>query len=78
MKTDKSYHHGDLRNALILKGLEVLNEKGMADLSLRGIARELVLATMRLTAISRIRRSYLKLLPALVFVSLRHITYAWS
>lgn len=40
-KSDHAYHHGNLRNALILKALEVLNDKGVAGLSLREIAREI-------------------------------------
>ena len=39
-KSDQAYHHGDLRNALILKALDVLDEKGVAGLSLREIARQ--------------------------------------
>ena len=34
-----SYHHGDLRSALIAEGLRVLEEKEDADLSLRAMAR---------------------------------------
>jgi len=36
----QAYHHGDLRNALILKALDMLDDKGVASLSLREIARE--------------------------------------
>jgi AcrR family transcriptional regulator len=35
----KSYHHGDLRNALIAAGREMLIEEGVADLDLRKVAR---------------------------------------
>jgi len=35
----KSYHHGDLRAALIAEGLRMLEEREDADLSLREIAR---------------------------------------
>lgn len=35
----RAYHHGDLRNALILAGLALLNEEGMAALDLRKVAR---------------------------------------
>ncbi len=35
----KSYHHGDLRNALIQAGLELLSEGGAATLDLRKVAR---------------------------------------
>lgn len=41
MKPEQSYHHGDLRNALTLKALAVLGEKGVSGLSLRALAREL-------------------------------------
>ncbi len=36
----KSYHHGDLRNALIEAGLELLSEGGAAALDLRKVARK--------------------------------------
>jgi AcrR family transcriptional regulator len=35
----KSYHHGDLRNALIQAGLELLAEGGVHELDLRKVAR---------------------------------------
>ncbi len=34
----RSYHHGDLRNALIAHGVELLEETGLEQLSLRSIA----------------------------------------
>jgi len=34
-----TYHHGDLKNALIEAGTQVLAEKGVAGLSLRAVAR---------------------------------------
>lgn len=34
----KQYHHGDLKNALIRAGSEILSEEGMASLSLRKVA----------------------------------------
>lgn len=34
----KNYHHGDLKKQMILKGLELLNEKGIDGFSLRKIA----------------------------------------
>jgi len=37
-KNDKKYHHGDLKSALIEAGLAELEEKGLAGVSLRGIA----------------------------------------
>jgi len=36
----KPYHHGDLRNALIQAGLEMLSESGAAALDLRKVARK--------------------------------------
>ncbi len=36
--TEKSYHHGDLRNALIEAGIELINEKGITQFSLRKVA----------------------------------------
>lgn len=38
--TKDSYHHGDLRSALIDTGLRLLAEKEGADISLREVARE--------------------------------------
>lgn len=37
-KARDSYHHGDLRNALIRAGMEIIEEKGLPGLSLRAIA----------------------------------------
>ena len=34
-----SYHHGDLRAALVCEGMRQLGEEGAGDLSLRGVAR---------------------------------------
>ncbi len=34
-----SYHHGDLKNALIQAGIEILSEEGTGGLSLRKVAR---------------------------------------
>jgi AcrR family transcriptional regulator len=36
---NRSYHHGDLRNALIQAGREILTEEGSAGLDLRKVAR---------------------------------------
>jgi AcrR family transcriptional regulator len=36
--THKQYHHGDLKNALIKAGTEILSEEGVAGLSLRKVA----------------------------------------
>ncbi len=38
---NKTYHHGDLRNALILEAIVMLHEKGIGGLSLRELARRL-------------------------------------
>ena len=39
--SDKPYHHGDLRRALLATGEDVLAEVGSANLSLREVARRL-------------------------------------
>lgn len=36
----KTYHHGNLKEALITAGLEILSEKGMDGLSLRNVAKK--------------------------------------
>lgn len=38
-RSKASYHHGDLRNALIAAGVKLLADEGMAGLSLRKLAR---------------------------------------
>jgi AcrR family transcriptional regulator len=38
--TPKTYHHGNLKEALISASLEILSEKGMEGLSLRNVARK--------------------------------------
>lgn len=35
----KKYHHGDLKNALIKAGVEILSKEGVAGLSLREVAK---------------------------------------
>lgn len=35
----KKYHHGDLKNALIKAGIEILSKEGVSGLSLRKVAR---------------------------------------
>jgi AcrR family transcriptional regulator len=37
--TTKSYHHGDLKNALIQAGVEILSREGLEGLSLRKVAQ---------------------------------------
>jgi len=39
VKDGKAYHHGQLREALILAGLQLLNEGGVAGVDLRKVAR---------------------------------------
>ncbi len=38
MTTQKAYHHGDLKNALIQAGIKLLSEEGVNGLSLRKVA----------------------------------------
>jgi AcrR family transcriptional regulator len=38
-ESSSSYHHGDLRNALIQTGLEILRDEGVHALTLRAVAR---------------------------------------
>jgi AcrR family transcriptional regulator len=40
VSTSKSYHHGDLRAALLHAGLQALEHGGEAEISLRALARE--------------------------------------
>jgi len=35
----KKYHHGDLKNALIAAGIEILAQEGLSGLSLRAVAK---------------------------------------
>jgi AcrR family transcriptional regulator len=35
----KKYHHGDLKNALIQAGVEILSEEGVSELTLRKVAK---------------------------------------
>ncbi|WP_174186958.1 TetR/AcrR family transcriptional regulator [Nocardia barduliensis] len=41
MTTRRPYHHGDLRAALLARAERTLRDKGLAELSLRGLARDL-------------------------------------
>lgn len=41
LKSERAYHHGDLRNALIDAGMNALATQDAAELSLRALAREL-------------------------------------
>ena len=38
--TETSYHHGDLKNALIQAGVEILAEEGLRSLTLRKVAKQ--------------------------------------
>jgi len=38
--SEKNYHHGDLKNALIRAGIEILTQEGIGGLSLRKAARK--------------------------------------
>ena len=40
MSSARSYHHGNLREALLARAAEIVRERGVADLSLREIARD--------------------------------------
>src|SRR4030088_2135412 len=39
MSSKATYHHGDLRAALVLAAMELLEESGETELSLRAVAR---------------------------------------
>ena len=38
---EKKYHHGDLKNALIEAGLQLISRKGIDDLSIRSVAKKI-------------------------------------
>ncbi|MBG0788331.1 MAG: TetR/AcrR family transcriptional regulator, partial [Anaerolineaceae bacterium] len=38
--TESTYHHGDLKNALIQAGVQILSKEGISGLSLRKVARQ--------------------------------------
>jgi AcrR family transcriptional regulator len=38
-RSSRQYHHGDLRNALVIAGVEILAEEGVSGLNLRKVAR---------------------------------------
>jgi AcrR family transcriptional regulator len=40
MSTNKQYHHGDLKNALIEAGIQILSQDGLHALSLRKVAQK--------------------------------------
>ncbi len=39
MTTNKDYHHGSLRSAMIETGLELISENGISEFTLRGVAK---------------------------------------
>src|SRR5215510_3991982 len=43
---ERSYHHGDLRRALVSSALEILSEHGVGELSLRAVARRAKVSAM--------------------------------
>ncbi len=46
LSTEKSYHHGDLKDALVKSAREILNNKGADALSLRAIAADVGVSHM--------------------------------
>ncbi len=40
MAEKTTYHHGDLKNALIQAGIEILSREGLSEFSLRKVARQ--------------------------------------
>lgn len=70
IKSDESYHHGDLRAAALALGLEKLATQEVPDLGLRAIARELGVSA---TALYRHFASKDALLDALAREGLRQL-----
>lgn len=70
IKSDESYHHGDLRAAALALGLEKLASQEVPDLGLRAIARELGVSA---TALYRHFASKDALLDALASEGLRQL-----
>jgi AcrR family transcriptional regulator len=46
----QGYHHGDLRNALVIEGLKLLEQEGHSDFSLRDLARRVGVSAAALYA----------------------------
>ena len=69
-KTKKTYHHGDLRNSLIDTALTLLAQYGVADLSLREVAK---VAGVSHTAPYRHFRDKAALLEAMAIVGFNKI-----
>ena len=40
-KTERGYHYGDLKDAILVRAAEIIGDAGIEALSLRGIARDL-------------------------------------
>ena len=56
----QTYHHKDLRNALIETGIQIVNTEGVNAFSLRRWLRRVVSAMLPLIAIFKIRKNCLK------------------
>ena len=57
----QTYHHKDLRNALIETGIQIVNTEGVNAFSLRKVAAACgVSAMLPLIAIFKIKRNFLK------------------
>lgn len=50
LKSKQSYHHGDLRNALVSEGLRLLEQAGNSDFTLRDLARRVDVSAAALYA----------------------------
>lgn len=70
IKSDESYHHGDLRSAALALGLEKLAQSGTPELGLRELARELGVSA---TALYRHFPNKDALLDALALAALRKL-----
>ena len=57
----KSYHHGNLKEDLIEKGIEIINEMGEEKLSLRYVAKMCGVSNAALIHILRKKKICLKL-----------------
>ncbi|MFI1988317.1 TetR/AcrR family transcriptional regulator [Actinoplanes sp. NPDC020271] len=75
MKTRPSYHHGDLRAALLALAEETLRERGPGELSLRELARE---AGVSPAAPSRHFKTKQALLDALAMTGFDRLTTAMT
>jgi AcrR family transcriptional regulator len=69
----RSYHHGDLSDALLAQGLQLLEENGATEMSLREVAREVGVSV---TAVYRHFPDKAALLRALAGIGLSRLTQA--